>query len=165
MAKQRFRDIKKGRVVEQSNKQTKEKHSTIHASKGLRFKSFVTDSFMLVMPLMYITFYVVFGTREGFAEHKILGWLYILIPLVVIQIIFMTVSGQTPGMRAYNITLIDMATGKKPVFGVIIYRQMLSLLSLPIFGWVLMFMRKDGRTLHELLSRTTLTPTPPKNKS
>ncbi len=161
MAKQRFRDIKKGRVADK--RQTQEIHSTIHASKGVRFKSFVTDSFMLVMPLMYITFYVVFGTREGFAEHKILGWLYILIPLVIIQILFMTMSGQTPGMRAYNITLIDMATGKKPALGVIIYRQMLSLLALPIFGWVLMFMRKDSRTLHELLSRTTLTPTPPKN--
>jgi len=83
MAKKRFRDVKQGKVSEKE--QTKEpslKPKRDYASKGNKFKAFLTDSFMLVMPIMYVVFYLVMGGREGFAEHKILGWLYILIPLI-----------------------------------------------------------------------------------
>jgi len=159
MAKQRFRDIKQGRVTPaESRKSDKQGNKRQRATLGNRLKAAITDSFMLVMPLMYIVFYLVFGGREGFASHKLLGWIYILIPLILIQIIFMSRSkeGQTPGMRAYNLALVDLKTGKKPATGVIIYRQMLTLLSLVTFGWMTMFFRKDRRTLHELLSHTTL---------
>jgi len=157
MAKQRFRDIKQGRATSSSIAEKKSTTRAKHAYLGNRIKAFITDSFMLVMPLMYIVFYLVFSDREGFAEHKLLGWIYILLPLVIMQILFLVLSiGQTPGMRAYNITLIDMKSGKKPAVGIIIYRQMLSLLSLFVFGWATMFFRKDSRTLHDLLSGTTL---------
>ena len=159
MAKRRFRDIKQGRVAPTThNKTGRRKAQRLSATLGNRLKAAITDSFMLLMPLMYIVFYLVFDGREGFAAHKLLGWIYILIPLIVIQVLFMSRSkeGQTPGMRAYNLALMDLKTHKKPVTGVIIYRQMLTLLSLVTFGWVTMFFRKDRRTLHELLSHTTL---------
>ncbi len=159
MAKQRFRDIKQGRVTPATHsKAGTQKTKRLRATLGNRLKAAITDSFMLLMPLMYIVFYLAFDGREGFAAHKLLGWIYILIPLIIIQILFMSRSkkGQTPGMRAYNLALMDLKTHKKPVTGVIIYRQMLTLLSLVTFGWVTMFFRKDRRTLHELLSHTTL---------
>ena len=164
MAKQRFRDIKQGRATPPASKEKKGGTKRLQARLGSRLKAAITDSFMLVMPLMYIVFYLVFGGREGFSEHKLLGWIYILIPLIIIQILFMSRSkeGQTPGMRAYNLALVDLKTGTKPATGVILYRQMLTLLSLVTFGWLTMFFRKDHRTLHELLSSTTLEQLPEK---
>jgi uncharacterized RDD family membrane protein YckC len=167
MSKQRFRDIKQGRVAApMTTKQNKSNVQSKRAGVRSRLKAFITDSFMLVMPLMYIIFYFVFGGRDGFAENKLLGWIYILIPLIIIQIIFMSISkkGQTPGMRAYNLSLVDLKSGKKPHSGVIAYRQMLTLLSLFTFGWTTMFFRKDHRTLHELLSNTTLDQLPEQEK-
>ena len=164
MAKQRFRDIKQGRISPLADKHRERGTKRLRAGLGHRLKAAITDSFMLVMPLMYIVFYLVFGGREGFSHHKLLGWIYILIPLIIVQVLFMSRSkeGQTPGMRAYRLALVDLKTQTKPETGVIIYRQMLTLLSLVTFGWMTMFFRKDRRTLHELLSGTTLAQLPEK---
>jgi len=66
-------------------------------------------------------------------------------------------TGQTPGYRAYNITLIDENTKKKPSLFVILFRNLAAILSLfTILGWALMFFRKDNKTLHDLLSATAV---------
>jgi len=163
MTKQRFRDVKQGRVSQTPEKQQKKnKNKHYRATLRNRIKAATTDGFMLVMPLMYIVFYAVFDGREGFAKHMLLGWIYILLPLVIIQIVFMSRSkqGQTPGMRAYDLALVDIKTNQKPDTGIIIYRQMLSIFSLVSFGWMTMFFRKDRRTLHDLLAGTTLNQLP-----
>jgi len=158
MAKQRFRNIKKGKVTEApSAKKSAPKLKRDYASKGNKLKAFLTDAFMLVMPIMYIVFYLVMGGREGFAEHKALGWLYILVPLVLVQTAFMYKTGQTPGYRAYDLTLIDESTGRKPSLFIIFFRNTMAILSLfTIFGWLMMFFRKDSKTLHDLLSNTAV---------
>ena len=154
MAKQRFRDIKQGKVTQSIESQKIEKASS--ASIRNRLKSFITDSFMLVMPLMYIIFYLVFENREDFARHMVTGWIYILIPLVIIQIIFLIKSGQTPGMRAYNLLLVANKSKERVSWGTVVYRQIFTIVSLLTFGWILIFLRKDHRSLHELISGTTL---------
>ena len=158
MAKQRFRDIKQGKVKEvQKKPKPTPKEENNYASVGLKIKAFITDAFMLLMPIMYVVFYLVMGGREGFAEHKLAGWLYILIPLIIVQTIFLYKTGQTPGYRAYNITLIDENTKKKPSLFIIIFRSLASLLSFfTIIGWALMFFRKDKKNLHDLLSATAV---------
>ena len=110
---------------------------------------------MLLMPIMYVVFYLVMDGREDFAEHKLVGWLYILIPLIIIQTLFMYKTGQTPGYRAYNITLIDAQTKTKPSLWIILFRNLAAILSFfTLVGWLLMFFRKDHKTLHDLLSAT-----------
>jgi uncharacterized RDD family membrane protein YckC len=157
MAKQRFRNIKQGKIKEENIKDVSSLKKRDYASKTSKVKAFLTDAFMLVMPIMYIVFYLVMGGREGFAEHKALGWLYILVPLVIIQTIFMFKTGQTPGYRAYNLTVIDESTGEKPSFFVILFRNLCAVLSFfTIFGWVMMFFRKDSKTLHDFLSHTAV---------
>ncbi len=157
MAKRRFRDIKQGKEKEISSKEDSPAKKRDYASTGSKIKAFLTDAFMLVMPIMYIVFYLIMGGRDGFAEHKALGWIYILIPLVIAQTIFMFKSGQTPGYRAYNLTLIDDSTGERPSLFVIFFRNICAILSMfSIFGWVMMFFRKDSKTLHDLLSRTAV---------
>ena len=159
--KQRFRDVKQGKIEtvpnENKSKKKKNKPQRAYASAGMKIKAFLTDAFMLVMPIMYVVFYLIMGGREGFAEHKALGWLYILIPLVIVQTIFMFKTGQTPGYRAYNLTLIDESSAKKPTLFTIVFRNISAVLSLfTFFGWIMMFFRKDHKTLHDLLSHTAV---------
>ena len=156
MAKKRFRNVKQGKIEKALPKENPASKYP-YASTGNKLKAFLTDAFMLVMPLMYIVFYLVMGGREGFSGHKALGWLYILVPLVIIQTIFMFKTGQTPGYRAYNLTLINEASGEKPSLAIILFRNASAILSLfSIFGWVMMFFRKDHKTLHDLLSGTAV---------
>ena len=155
MAKKRFRDVKQGKEKEIVSEKIPSADKWNYASAGMKIKAFLTDSFMLVMPIMYVVFYLIMGGREGFAEHKAMGWVYILIPLVIVQTIFMFKTGQTPGYRAYNLILIDDTTGKKPSLFIILFRNLSAILSLfTFFGWIMMFFRKDKKTLHDLLSGT-----------
>lgn len=157
MAKKRFRDVKQGKVQKETPKVEPETTNEDYASVGMKIKAFLTDAFMLLMPIMYVVFYMIMEGREGFAEHKLLGWLYILLPLVIVQTIFMIKTGQTPGYRAYNITLIDENTKEKPSLFIILFRNLAAILSLfTILGWMLMFFRKDNKTLHDLLSATAV---------
>jgi len=158
--KQRFRDIKQGRTTDVDTEEPKRKTTGSkldYASVGEKVKAFLTDSFMLLMPIMYAVFYLVMGGREGFAEHKAVGWLYILVPLVIVQTIFMVKTGQTPGYRAYNIEVVDDTTGKRPSPFLILFRNLTAVLSMAtLFGWMLMFFRKDNKNLHDLLSGTSV---------
>jgi uncharacterized RDD family membrane protein YckC len=108
------------------------------------------------MPIMYIVFYVVFGDREAFAANKIVGWITILVPLAIVEVLFILKSGQTPGMRAYNLKLIFLPTGKMPPVSTIILRQLLAKITFLIFGWIILFFRKDGRNLHDIIASTAL---------
>ena len=158
MAKKRFRDVKQGKVItEEPQKSSAKKLKRAYASKGSKVKAFLTDSFMLMMPIMYVVVYLVMGSLQEFAAHRTLGWIYILVPLVIIQTIFMYKTGQTPGYRAYEITLIDESTGEKPSLFIVLFRNAAAVLSLlTVFGWLLMFFRKDAKTLHDLLSNTAV---------
>ena len=159
MAKQRFRDVKQGRIrpAEPKKKRSSSAQRGRPATLGQRFKAFITDSFMILMPIMYGVFYLVFDGREGFAQHRLLGWLYILIPYILISALFLAKTGQTPGMRAYEIRVADCATGEPPTVGASLLRQILAVWDFLLFAWILQFFRRDHRTLHEILSGTCLT--------
>ncbi len=158
MAKQRFRDVKQGKAAAPKPKHIKKSTpERRYATAGEKLKAFLTDSFMLLMPIMYAVFYLVMGSREAFAEHKAAGWLYILIALVIVQTLFMYKSGQTPGYRAYDLEVIDESTGKRPSLFLILFRNLCAVLSAAtLFGWTLMFFRKDRKNLHDLLSNTAV---------
>ncbi len=165
MAKQRFRKVKQGKVEAPEERSSKRRKGAATprmrpATLGERFKAFITDSFMLLMPIMYIVFYLVFDGREGFAAHKLLGWIYILVPYVIVTGIFLVKSGQTPGMRAYSIRVVDARSGEQPPAGAIWLRQILAVWDFLLFTWIVQFFRKDRRTPHELLSGTSLVKVP-----
>ena len=161
MAKSRIRDVKQGRV---KNLSREEKATFVqHARLGLRVKSFITDTFMIGMPIMYIVVYVIFGSLIAISQDRYRGWEYILPALLFILTSFMIVSkyGQTPGMRAYSLVLRRInkdgsPSNDKPSNASIIFRQLSSILSIVFFGWILMFFRKDSRCLHEYLGGTTM---------
>jgi len=160
VSKPRFRKVKQGKVDTSYKQKVKVSDNSDNAikipTKKDFFKAFITDTFMLLMPIMYIVFYLVMGSREGFAEHKLEGWILILIPYYIIVIIFLAKASQTPGMRAYNLVLVDSTTYKKPSLIQIIFREFFTFFDFILFGWILMFFRKDHKMPHELLSGTML---------
>ena len=160
MAKQRFRDIKKGKIKPiVDKKRNKSKEIKISFATNLqKIKSAIADSFMLLMPIMYIVFYLVMDGREGFAQHRLEGWIYILVPFIIVQSAFMFKgNGQTPGYKNYDLQVININTLQKPSLLSIVLRNLAMILSIvTIFGLLMMFFRKDNRGLHDLLSNTAV---------
>ncbi len=123
-----------------------------------RLKAFIVDSFMLLMPILYIVFYLVFGSRQGFSEHMVQGWLLVLLPYFGITTLFFLRTGQTPGYKAYDITLIDLRTNKKPSFTTLCFRFTLWILTATsLFLLFLPFVRKDRLGVYDLLSHSAPT--------
>jgi uncharacterized RDD family membrane protein YckC len=129
-------------------------HSPI-APISKRLKAFVIDSFMLLMPLLYLVFYAVYGSREAFAQHQLEGWLMILVPYYIITTLFFFFKGQTPGYKAYDIVLVapkNHSTLSIVRLSLRFFFFMLTCVSL--FGLLLPLIRKDRLTLFDLLSHT-----------
>jgi len=164
MARQRrFRDVKQGKepLPDSPKKRRKEKSPAEkrlnYASIGSKTKAFITDSFMLLMPIMYVVVYLVMGSLQNFAEHKMEGWVYILLPNFIIVFLFFWKSGQTPGCRAYDIRLVDSRSGEKAHPLAIALRFYFELVSIvTVIGLLMAFFRKDRKCLHDLLSGTAL---------
>ena len=156
----RWRDVKQNKVTKKS---VKEESKTLlpYASYMDKIKAFITDSFLLSMPIAYIVIYLVFGGREGFRDDMFMGWIYLLAPLGVIVILFYCIAGQTPGMKAYEIKVVDNKTGEKPSI-------LLSFLRFFFFNVVLFsfigiffgFFREDKRGIHDILSGTSVIKAP-----
>ncbi len=151
----RWRDVKKGKLENSKESKSQEERNPCDAPLMARFKAFVTDSFMLMMPLMYIVFYFIMGSREAFAEDKFQGWLYIFIPHLVIVVSFWYFKAQTPGMKAYEIAIVNTQSCNKPFAFRFISRYIFMTLSialiLPLF---IPYLNKRQRTLWDILSGT-----------
>ena len=154
MAKQRFRDIKKGIV----KKEKKKEKIVPFATNWQKTKSALTDTFMLLMPIMYGVVYIVMGSREEFRDNMLMGWIDILIPFIAIQSAFFYFGdGQTPGYKNYDLRVVDISTLERPPLIKIVIRNILMVFALiSILGWAIMFIRKDKRGLHDILSDTAV---------
>lgn len=167
--KQRFRDLKQGRVSEVNSTSKPTKPQIPFAKNGVKAKAFLTDIFMLFMPIMYLVIYLVMDGREGASHEKLLAWTYVMIPFLLLLTLFMFKDeGRTPGARSQGLKVIEFHTLENPSLFSILFRNfsLLFTLFIPIF-WFVPFFRKDGRNIHDLLSATCVIvdPTPPKNAS
>ena len=149
----RWRDVKQGRKNETVRKEKSLPDFTISPILD-RFKAFITDTFMILMPIMYFVFYIVMGSREEFSEHMLQGWFYIFIPHFIIVILFYMYKGQTPGYKQYGIKIVT-STLEKPTFLQLSLRYILFGLSFFFpAGLLFCFMRKDKKNMHDILSST-----------
>jgi uncharacterized RDD family membrane protein YckC len=157
----RWRDVKHKKPEENQKPSQEVDNSICNASLINRFKAFVTDMFMLLMPILYLVFYVVMGSREDFQEDMLNGWMYIVIPNMVIVIAFWFYKQQTPGMKAYEIAIVDSKTGEKPMIIWLINRYLLTffVIFMPIL-WLIPFFNKKRKTLQDFLSGTCVTSKP-----
>lgn len=145
----RWRDVKN-----RKNLPKKEDKLLISSSIISRFKAFITDMFMIYIPILYITTYVVLDGKDDFLSNQIAVFVDVFL-LGFILCIFFAKSGQSPGYRAYEIKLVDKKTLKKPSFFKAFWRYFCFLLSgASVIGLFVCFFRKDKQNLHDLISGT-----------
>ena len=165
--KQRFRDTKQKNRTKIDKKPKVEKPRIPFAGNAIKAKAFLTDTFMLFMPIIYFVIYVVMDGLQSAGEEKLLTWAYTLVPFLTILTIFMVKDeGRTPGARSQGLKVINFYTLEKPSLFLIVFRNLSFLLTLTIpFSWFIPFFRKDKRGLHDFLSGTCviIDPNPPKN--
>lgn len=148
----RWRDVRHGKVNE---KKVKVKPLVFTISPVMRrLKAFITDTFMILMPIVYFVFYAVMGSREEFSANMILGWLYIFVPHFFIIIGLWYFKGQTPGYKSQNMRLVDNNLQKPSLLKLIIRYFVFFISSLLVTGVILCLIRKDRKNLHDILSGT-----------
>jgi len=160
--KQRFREVKQQKVKRSNGT---EKPTIPFASLGVKAKAFLTDIFMLLMPMLYISIYLIHDGLKDVAAHRLEAWVYAIIPFLIMLTLFMLKDeGRTPGSRSQGLKVIEFHSLAKPSLFSILFRNLTLLFSLfiPIF-WFIPFFRKDRRMVHDLLSATCLIvdPNPP----
>jgi uncharacterized RDD family membrane protein YckC len=160
----RWRDVKKSKVEKKSIKETKiqeENTPLCNATLTNRAKAFITDSFMVMMPLMYLVSYLVIGSLEEFAQNKLLGWVYILIPHFIITVSFWYFKAQTPGLKAYELSVIDVYSGEKASLYSLINRYIFTTLGMIlILPMLVPYFNKKKKTIQDILSGTCVKITP-----
>lgn len=151
----RWRDAKKGVPNKGTSKQPK--NILAFSSRLSRTKAIIIDSFMIVMPILYIVFYAIFGSREAFGSHLLEGWLYILVSHGLITIAFLFFKGQTPGMKAYSLKLVNVVTRDNATLSQLFFRYLLFIVTtVSLFGLLAPFFRNDKQTFYDVLSRTAI---------
>ncbi len=151
----RFRKLKKQTKHKQEQKENSQE--TVHyASIADRTKAFITDMFMIYVPILYIITYGVMGGKDDFQSSDIAPLIGVLL-YGIIYTLFLYISGQTPGKRAYTMKVVDAKTFKKISLIQAILRFIGFLLSATILlGLIFPFYRKDKRALHDLMANTVV---------
>jgi len=162
--KQRFREVKQQKVKYGNGT---EKPTIPFASLRLKAKAFLTDVFMLLMPMLYISIYLIHDGLKDVAEHRLESWIYAIVPFLTLLTLFMLKDeGRTPGARSQGLKVIEFHSLAKPSLFSILFRNFTLLFSfIPLF-WFVPFFRKDRRMVHDLLSATCLIvdPNPPQER-
>jgi len=155
----RWRDVKQHKITKQQEA-LPESQTLPYASIPDKIKAFITDSFLLAMPLFYIVIYLVLdglGGADGVEGNRLLTWGYVLLPLSIIVTIFYVKTGQTPGMKAYKVKVIDNKTHEKPSVLLAFLRFFFFNIAIfSILGLLISFFREDKRGIHDLFSGTSV---------
>ena len=151
----RWRDIKQGKEVLDTKRKVPDRELEPCAKISSRLKAFAIDSFLITTPILYIVIYLVMGSGEAFFDNKGSGWLIIIGVNLPIILAFWLKNGQTPGLKAYSLKLVNSTSKQKIGLFQAIIRYFLTLFSIiSIFLMFLPFMRKDKRTFQDLLSNS-----------
>jgi len=147
----RWRYVKQGKI----KKPLDEKKPKVHyASIFERLKAFLTDTFMITTPIVYIVIYFIMGSREEFRAHMGQGWLFIIVPHALIVTLLWWLKGQTPGMKLYEMEVRRWNDPAKPInlFQALIRYLAMPISILSIVGLLIAFFREDRATFHDLIS-------------
>ncbi|QOG12291.1 RDD family protein [Arcobacter sp. FWKO B] len=149
----RWRDTKKGKIT---NQQTTISSSTqdLNAPIAQRLKAFIVDMFLIMMPIMYITTYLIMDGKDDFQSSEMARWITSFVYGAII-VLFWKIKGQTPGLKAYNLVVVDQNTKNKLTFTKSIIRYIIFIISaMSIIGWFVPFFRKDKATLQDMVANS-----------
>ncbi len=149
MSKKRFREIKKKQA-----KQKKQKDCIVYARYVDRIKAFITDMFMINMPILYFTTYVILNGKDDFQSSSLAQFLAV-VAYGVVYALFLSKTGQTPGKKAYGIKVVKADTKEllNPLMAFLRFFAF-SISAFTIIGVLLPLYNKRKRALHDILLNT-----------
>jgi len=143
----RFRDIKKNKNIKSPNKEP----LYVYAKTTDRIKAFITDMFMIYVPILYIITYVFMGGKEAFQESDLAPFIAVSLYGVIYSVL-LAKFGQTPGKKAYEIKVINEKDGENLSFFHSYVRFVMFLFSaFSLLGLLVVFYRDDKKSLHDLV--------------
>ena len=153
----KWRDVKHNKSQKKNIESIKNSSNDDLASIPSRLKAFLTDTFLITTPILYIVIYLIMGSGEDFAQNRSLGWGIIFAVHASIILIFWLKNGQTPGLRAYEIKLVDSITKQRVSVIQVLIRYVTTLFAVvSIFLLFLPFFNKDKKTIQDIFSNTII---------
>lgn len=154
----KWRDVKQNKIQEKKSNESKVKSPKSDlASIPSRLKAFLTDTFLITTPILYIVIYLIMGSGEAFAQNRSLGWGIIFAVHAIIILIFWLKNGQTPGLKAYEIKLVDNLTKQRVSVIQVLIRYLATLFAVvSIFLLFIPFFNKDKKTFQDIFSNTII---------
>jgi uncharacterized RDD family membrane protein YckC len=156
----RWRDTKQNKSNHKKETSIKEENIQIESSPtSTRLRAFLTDTFLITTPILYIVIYLIMGSGEAFSEDRIKGWSIILIVHLLLIVFFWFVKGQTPGLKAYQLKIVDTVSKGRITLIQSLIRYVATLFAVVSFFLLFLpFMRKDKKTFQDLISNTIIVP-------
>ena len=152
----RWRDIKHKRNLDNNLDKQSQEFEFKFAPNIIKVKAFLTDMFMLMMPISYFTTYFILDGKNDFQSNDLAKW-GVSIAFGIVNMIFWYKSGQTPGYKAYDIKVIDNHSHKNISFIQGTIRYLIFIMSYALlFGMIVPIFRKDSKSLHDLLSDSSV---------
>ncbi|WP_455757053.1 RDD family protein [Sulfurimonas sp.] len=150
----RFRDLKKQSTKNNKTKDTKP--NVKYATYPDRIKAFITDMFMIYIPIMFIITYAMLNGKDDLQASEF-GPLFGTTMYGVVYAIFLSKLGQTPGKKAYEMKVVNYKTYQNIGFFRAFFRFFAFLFTAStLLGLFLPLFRKDKRALHDLLTGTVI---------
>lgn len=118
-----------------------------------RIKAFITDIFMIYMPILYIATYAILGSKEALWENQSAIFICVALYAVITSALFAR-NGQSFGYAFMEIVL-KKEDNREVGFASAFIRIVIFCISFGlIFGIFVPFVRKDRRFLHDIVSKT-----------
>ncbi len=153
----KWRDVKQNRIKQEKNSIMNESQNSDSASLPSRLKAFLTDTFLITTPIFYIVIYLIMGSGAEFAQNRTLGWGIIFFVHALLILIFWLKNGQTPGLKAYDLKLVDNSTKQRVSVKQVLIRYTTTLIAvISIFLLFVPFFNKNKKTFQDILSNTII---------
>ena len=119
-----------------------------------RVKASIIDLFIIGMPILYATAYLLLDGKEAFLQNQLA--IFGANSLIsFIMCLFFSIKAQTPGYKAQEIYLINLQTGKKlGLFHAILRQICFVFAGFSVIGLCLCFFRKDKLNLHDIITHS-----------
>ena len=153
----KWRDVKQNRVQQEKSVETIKSSSNDLASLPSRLKAFLTDTFLITTPIFYIVIYLIMGSGTEFAQNRSMGWSIIFFVHALLILIFWLKNGQTPGLKAYDLKLVDNFSKQRVSVKQVLIRYVTTLIAvISIFLLFVPFFNKNKKTFQDILSNTII---------
>ncbi|CCF81164.1 Putative integral membrane protein [Helicobacter bizzozeronii CCUG 35545] len=120
---------------------------------GLGLRLFSPIFFLIYTPILYFTTYIILGSAQAFRENQlaILGCVCVY---GVINALFISKSGQTPGLRYVGLKVLDSHDQPMGLGRACVRFVLWLVVASTLIGFFTPFFSKDKRFLHDVLCHT-----------